>query len=123
MTDDAEIDLNLMLALGALLEDRNLTRAGERIGMSQPAMSAALARLAIFEPPFGRVELVEAAYWHPSRSDDPAVRWLLKTLQEAARGLLSPRTKGHGLAGPGPERALVLGGEAGLNLRRSGNRR
>ena len=45
MSDDAEIDLNLLLALGALLEDRNLTRAGERIGMSQPAMSAALVRL------------------------------------------------------------------------------
>ena len=45
MTEDVDIDLNLLLALGALLEDRNLTRAGERIGMSQPAMSAALARL------------------------------------------------------------------------------
>ena len=39
MAEDLEIDLNLLLALGALLEDRNLTRAGERIGMSQPAMS------------------------------------------------------------------------------------
>jgi DNA-binding transcriptional LysR family regulator len=45
------------------------------------------APLAILEPPFGRVELVEAAYWHPSRTDDPAVRWLLETLQQAARGL------------------------------------
>lgn len=45
MAEDLDIDLNLLLALGALLEDRNLTRAGERIGMSQPAMSAALARL------------------------------------------------------------------------------
>ena len=45
------------------------------------------ASLAILEPPFGLVELVEAAYWHPSRSDDPAVRWLVRTLQEAARGL------------------------------------
>ena len=39
MAEDLDIDLNLLLALGALLEDRNLTRAGERIGMSQPAMS------------------------------------------------------------------------------------
>ncbi|HTR91911.1 MAG TPA: LysR family transcriptional regulator [Trebonia sp.] len=44
-------------------------------------------RLAILEPPFGLVELVEAAYWHPSRTDDPAVRWLLHTLQEAAKDL------------------------------------
>jgi DNA-binding transcriptional LysR family regulator len=39
------VDLNLLVVLGALLEERNLTRAGERISMSQPAMSAALARL------------------------------------------------------------------------------
>jgi DNA-binding transcriptional LysR family regulator len=45
------------------------------------------APLAILEPPFGHVELVESAYWHPSRADDPAVRWLLGALQAAARGL------------------------------------
>jgi DNA-binding transcriptional LysR family regulator len=45
------------------------------------------APLAILEPPFGRVELVEAAYWQPSRTDDPAVRWLLATLKEAVRQL------------------------------------
>jgi DNA-binding transcriptional LysR family regulator len=39
------LDLNLVLALRALLEERNVTRAGQRIGLSQPAMSAALARL------------------------------------------------------------------------------
>jgi LysR family nod box-dependent transcriptional activator len=48
-----------------------------------------MAPLAILEPPFGLVELVEAAYWHPSRTDDPAVRWLLRTLREAARELLT----------------------------------
>jgi DNA-binding transcriptional LysR family regulator len=45
MADVGGIDLNLLVALGALLEDRNLTRAGARIGLSQPAMSAALSRL------------------------------------------------------------------------------
>ncbi|MFF4628957.1 LysR family transcriptional regulator [Streptomyces griseorubiginosus] len=39
------LDLNLVVALRALLEERNVTRAGERIGLSQPAMSAALSRL------------------------------------------------------------------------------
>ncbi|WP_327586005.1 LysR family transcriptional regulator [Nonomuraea sp. NBC_00507] len=39
------LDLNLVLSLRALLEERNVTRAGQRIGLSQPAMSAALARL------------------------------------------------------------------------------
>lgn len=42
------------------------------------------APLAVLEPPFGLVELVEAAYWHPSRTDDPAVRWLLRAMKEAA---------------------------------------
>lgn len=41
----ARLDLNLVVALRALLEERNVTRAGERVGISQPAMSAALARL------------------------------------------------------------------------------
>lgn len=39
------LDLNLVLALRALLEERNVTRAGQRVGLSQPAMSAALGRL------------------------------------------------------------------------------
>jgi DNA-binding transcriptional LysR family regulator len=41
----ARLDMNLVVALRALLAERNVTRAGERIGLSQPAMSAALARL------------------------------------------------------------------------------
>lgn len=40
-----EIDLNLLLAFDALMQERNVTRAGERIGLSQPAMSHALTRL------------------------------------------------------------------------------
>ncbi|MFT4084951.1 MAG: LysR family transcriptional regulator [Nocardioides sp.] len=39
------VDANLLLALQALIEERNLTRAGERMMMSQPAMSGALTRL------------------------------------------------------------------------------
>ncbi|TPG37284.1 LysR family transcriptional regulator [Mycolicibacterium hodleri] len=38
-------DLNLVPALDALLEERNVTRAAERMSVGQPAMSAALARL------------------------------------------------------------------------------
>jgi DNA-binding transcriptional LysR family regulator len=39
------VDLNLLVALDALLAERNVTRAGKRLSLSQPAMSAALARL------------------------------------------------------------------------------
>ncbi len=43
--NDAGFDLNLMRVFDALLEDGNLTRAGFRLGLSQPAMSHALGRL------------------------------------------------------------------------------
>ncbi len=39
------IDLNLLVAFNALMQERNLTRAGALIGLSQPSMSHALARL------------------------------------------------------------------------------
>jgi len=39
------LDLNLIRVLDALLRERSVTRAGERIGLSQPAVSAALNRL------------------------------------------------------------------------------
>ncbi len=38
-------DLNLLLAFDALLRERNVTRAGARIGLTQPSMSNALTRL------------------------------------------------------------------------------
>lgn len=38
-------DLNLLRVFDALMRERSVTRAGERIGLSQPAVSAALARL------------------------------------------------------------------------------
>jgi DNA-binding transcriptional LysR family regulator len=38
-------DLNLLVALDALLAERNVTRAGNRLNLSQSAMSGALARL------------------------------------------------------------------------------
>lgn len=40
-----DVDANLLLSLHALLEERNLTHAGERMTMSQSAMSGALTRL------------------------------------------------------------------------------
>lgn len=39
------MDLNLLLAFDALYEERNVSRAADRVGLSQPAMSNALARL------------------------------------------------------------------------------
>jgi DNA-binding transcriptional LysR family regulator len=41
----ANLDLNLLVALRELIRERNVTRAAERIGVTQPAASAALGRL------------------------------------------------------------------------------
>jgi DNA-binding transcriptional LysR family regulator len=41
----ASVDLNLLVALDALLEEGNVSAAGRRVGLSQPAMSHALGRL------------------------------------------------------------------------------
>ncbi|HEV7714290.1 MAG TPA: LysR family transcriptional regulator [Steroidobacteraceae bacterium] len=38
-------DLNLLIALDALIHEKNVTRAAERVFVSQPAMSAALQKL------------------------------------------------------------------------------
>jgi DNA-binding transcriptional LysR family regulator len=39
------LDLNLLVVLRELIRERNVTRAAQRIGVTQPAVSAALARL------------------------------------------------------------------------------
>src|SRR5579884_277223 len=43
--DLRRFDLNLLVALHALLAFRNVTRAGQYVGLSQPAMSGELRRL------------------------------------------------------------------------------
>lgn len=44
-SDISSIDLNLLKFLDALLRERNVTRAGARLNLSQPAASRALGRL------------------------------------------------------------------------------
>ncbi len=39
------LDLNLLTVFATIMEERSVTRAGERLGLSQPATSGALARL------------------------------------------------------------------------------
>ena len=48
----ARIDLNLLIALQVLLEERNVSRAAERLHITQPAMSKTLGRLReVFDDP------------------------------------------------------------------------
>jgi DNA-binding transcriptional LysR family regulator len=92
----ASVDANLLVALSALLEERNLTRAGERLAMSPAAVSRALRRLRthygdallvrsgrglaltdlgreLLEPAREAVSCADALLEHP-RTYDPAVR-------------------------------------------------
>ena len=61
------LDLNLLIALDALLTERNVTRASERVGISQPGMSAALQKLRhyfsdpLLDPVGRRLELTPRA--------------------------------------------------------------
>jgi DNA-binding transcriptional LysR family regulator len=41
------VDLNLLVVLDALFEEQSVTRAAKRVGLSQPALSNALARLRV----------------------------------------------------------------------------
>ena len=45
MSDLSRLDLNLLFTLDMLLDERNVTRAANRLNLSQPAVSAQLARL------------------------------------------------------------------------------
>ncbi len=50
--DIRKVDLNLLLVFDAMRRHRNVTRSGEALGLSQPAMSAALSRLrTLFDDP------------------------------------------------------------------------
>lgn len=73
-----KLDLNLLVALDALLTERNITRAAERLHLSQSAMSNALSRLREY---FEDELLVQVG-----RKMEPTPR--AETLQEAVRDVL-----------------------------------
>lgn len=58
MADIRNLDLNLLRALDALLDTRSVTRAAQRLALTQPAVSGMLARLreAFDDPLFIRVQ-------------------------------------------------------------------
>lgn len=56
--DIRKIDLNLLVALKVLLEERNVSRAAERLALTQPTVSGMLARLRVLfgDPLFVRTQ-------------------------------------------------------------------
>jgi DNA-binding transcriptional LysR family regulator len=63
-----KVDLNLLIALQVLMEERNVSRAAERLFITQPAMSKTLTRL--------RVLFDDALFTRSSRGMQPTPRAL-----------------------------------------------
>ena len=81
------LDLNLLLVFDALATERSVTQAAAKIGLSQPALSNALARLRILfrDPLFER----GAGQMQPT----PRARQLLAPLSEAIAKLREKRLR------------------------------
>jgi DNA-binding transcriptional LysR family regulator len=79
--DLRRFDLNLLVALEALIEERNVTRAADRLGISQPAASRALGRLRVL---FSDALLVDGpgGYILSARAEEirPALRRTLSSI-------------------------------------------
>ena len=81
------VDLNLLVALEALLAEQNVTRAASLVGLSQPAMSRALGRLRdLLDDPI----LVRAGQSMVPTARALATREPLRRALEAVRRTLEP---------------------------------
>jgi len=105
MTNLRTLDLNLLVVLRQLLEDRHVSRAGEQLGMSQPAVSRALQRLhAMFDDPLlvrtprGFELSARAETLLPELS-----RWLDETERLVSRPVFDPATSTQVVRFYGPE--------------------
>src|SRR6195952_5806896 len=84
-----DLDLNLIPFLVAIEETRNVSRAAQRLGVSQPRVSTALGRL--------RTYFNDPLFVRTSRGMDPTPRALAlvpvarEALHHIARGLLDTR--------------------------------
>jgi DNA-binding transcriptional LysR family regulator len=83
------VDLNLLVYLDALLRERNVTRAADQLGLSQPAMSNGLRRLRdLFEDPLLVRTSDGMAPTERAEELRPVVRELLSTIDREVQ----PRT-------------------------------
>ncbi|MFE2225889.1 LysR family transcriptional regulator [Streptomyces kronopolitis] len=84
---NANIDLNLLTALDALLEEQSVTAAADRLGLSGPAMSRALGRI---RRTTGDPVLVRAGRHMVPTPRALEIRAEVRRLVEAAHGVLAP---------------------------------
>src|ERR1700759_4843186 len=83
----ANVDLNLLVALNALLEEGSVGGAADRLNLSQPAMSRTLARI---RRATGDQILVRSGRGMLPTPYAEEVRSHVRALVEQARGVLSP---------------------------------
>jgi DNA-binding transcriptional LysR family regulator len=74
------------------------------------------AGVTVIEPPFGSIELVEAAWWHPLHATDPALTWLRGVILDS----LPSGARGRGQLAPDPldQQAHLVRDEAQVTLGR-----
>ncbi|WP_051797812.1 LysR family transcriptional regulator [Streptomyces sp. NRRL S-337] len=84
---NANIDLNLLTALDALLEEESVTAAADRLGLSGPAMSRALGRI---RRTVGDPVLVRAGRHMVPTPRALEIRAEVRRLVDAAHGVLAP---------------------------------
>ncbi|MEU9117158.1 LysR family transcriptional regulator [Streptomyces sp. NPDC048483] len=84
---NANVDLNLLTALNALLEEESVTAAADRLGLSGPAMSRALGRI---RRTVGDPVLVRAGRHMVPTPRALEIRAEVRRLVEAAQGVLAP---------------------------------
>lgn len=83
--DISRADLGLLLSLDALLAERSVSAAARRLGLSQPALSAQLARLRAL---FGDTLLVQSGRRMVPTARAEALRGPLRETLEQLRGLV-----------------------------------
>jgi DNA-binding transcriptional LysR family regulator len=86
--DLRRIDLNLLVTFDALMTERSVTRAAERLGLGQPAVSHALGRLRelLGDPLF----VVTRGGLTPTRRALGLATWVRSVLEQTRQTLLEP---------------------------------
>lgn len=104
IVDISNIDLNLLISMEALLEEKNVSRAARRLSLGQPAMSHNLARhrrllgaerfaehfdLSVRQLPeeIGLAPAKLMLMWHAASDKAPAHRFLRDLVAEGLRCL------------------------------------
>ncbi len=84
----AAIDLNLLVAFEALLEQQSVTKAAEQLQIGQLALRlATVCNLTVFELPVKTKPWMVSMLWSTWSDQDEANRWLRNTIKSVSQKL------------------------------------